>query len=243
MEQRKENKKTATFSGKLFNIFLTGIGAILPIVLFVIFIDWIGKLVLECVEKITPEFLILCGFSEIQANALVFLILCGIVFLIGLLMNQEKIGKIFEDFVLRVPILSFMYKVVNIISITKNTTFGDPVMVNTYVGVYEIGFITNQDPKEFRECSGEPDLIAVVIPFSPLTSYRVLLVEPGNLKYIKMPKAIAVCLSFILSLGAVLGNLKGKSGLTNGILKESHSWFGVRLFFNLNVLFFCCGMI
>ena len=69
----------------------------------------------------------------------------------------------------------------------------------------------------------ESELVSVVLPFSPLTSYRVLLVKPENVIETDVPVSTAI--SYIISMGA--------AGATNEILKESRSVSWVRLFFDV----------
>lgn len=78
---------------------------------------------------------------------------------------------------------------------------------------YEVGFITGENPQGFCEALNEPELVSVVLPFSPLTSYRVLLVRPENIIETNVPVSIAI--SYIISMGS--------AGAANQIMKESCS--------------------
>ena len=219
--------------------FFTGLKTILPIVLFIIILGWvIGMLFywIECIELLIPERILnAIGLPNIVIKLLGLLFICIIIWIIGAISKQPRMSKKFkswlEPLIYRIPLLSHLFKITNQVASTLRDTdsFKKVVLVKTFNYGYEVGFITGERPQGFCESLNESNLISVVLPFSPLTSYRVLLVKPEDVIETDVPVSIAI--SYIISMGA--------SGATSEIKKESHSileWDFFIVFSNYNVI-------
>jgi uncharacterized membrane protein len=204
--------------------FFSGLRTILPIVLFIIILGWVfGTLFswIESIELLFPKILFeKLGLPEFVIKLLGLLLLFLIVWIIGLISRQPKMSKKFKSWldpiIYRIPLLSHLFKITNQVASTLRDTdsFKKVVLVRTFSDGYEVGFITGENPQGFCESLKESELVSVVLPFSPLTSYRVLLVKPENVIETNVPVSVAI--SYIISMGA--------AGATNEIMKESHSY-------------------
>ena len=203
--------------------FFTGLRTILPLVLFIIILGWVfGTLFywIECIELLFPErMLTAIGLPDIVVKILGLLLICVIIWIIGIIANQPYMSKKFKSWlnpiIYKVPLLSHLFKINNQVesSLRNTDSFKKVVLVKTCPNGYEVGFITGEDPKVFCNALKKPELVSVVIPFSPLTSYRVLIFKPEDIIEVKM--SVSTAISYILSMGV--------AGATNQIIKESHS--------------------
>ena len=205
------------------NHLLTGIITILPIVLFVVIISWLISLVLGWVGRITalfPEKMWdTLGLPEFVVNVLGFVILCALVWLLGFIMNQKKIGKKlkswFSPIISRVPLLNSLFKITNQVTRTLKETnsFKEVVLVRFPTEKsWSVGFITG-DSEAFGETVGE-NLVSVFIPTTPNpTNGFLVLMRTEDLKKTDVPVATAI--SYIISMGT--------AGAANEVLKKSYS--------------------
>ena len=204
--------------------FFTGLRTILPFVLFLIILGWvIGTLFywIECVELLFPDSMLMAiGLPDVVVKILGLVSICVVIWIIGIIAKQPYMSKKFKDWlnpiIYRIPLLSHLFKITNQVesSLRNTDSFKKVVLVRTCQYGYEVGFITGEDHKAFCDALKRPELISVVLPFSPLTSYRIILFKPEDVIEVKMPVSTAI--SYILSMGA--------AGATNEILKESHSY-------------------
>lgn len=204
--------------------FFAGLRTILPFVLFLIILGWIiGTLFywIECVELLFPDSMLMAiGLPDVVVKILGLVSICVVIWIIGIIAKQPYMSKKFKDWlnpiIYRIPLLSHLFKITNQVesSLRNTDSFKKVVLVRTCQYGYEVGFITGEDHKAFCDALKRPELISVVLPFSPLTSYRIILFKPEDVIEVKMPVSTAI--SYILSMGA--------AGATNEILKESHSY-------------------
>ena len=205
------------------NHLLTGIITILPIVLFVVIIGWLINLVLGWVGRITtlfPEKMWdALGLPEVVVNLLGFIILCALVWLLGFVMNQRKMGKKlkswFSPIISKVPLLNSLSKITNQVTMTlKDTNSFKEVVVVRFPAetTWSIGFITGENVEAFGDVVGE-SLVSVFIPTTPNpTNGFLVLMNIKNVKKTDVPVATAI--SFIISMGT--------AGATNEVLKKSY---------------------
>jgi uncharacterized membrane protein len=204
--------------------FFTGLRTILPFVLFIIILGWVvGTLFywIECIELLFPESMLMAiGLPDVVIKILGLLLICVVVWIIGMIAKQPYMSNKFKNWlnpiIYRIPLLSHLFKITNQVesSLRDTDSFKKVVLVRTCHYGYEVGFITGEDPKVFCEALRKPELVSVVLPFAPLTSYRIVLVRPEDIIEVKIP--VSVALSYILSMGA--------AGGTNEIIKESRSY-------------------
>lgn len=209
---------------KKSNNLLTGIITLLPILVFIVIIVWLGDLILGWVGRITSLFpqsmWDALGLPEIVVNILGFIILCSIVWFVGFIMNQNRIGKKIKDWfnpiISRIPILNSLSKITNQVTRTLKDTnsFKEVVLVKFPTEKsWSVGFITGENPEVFRE-EMEEDLVSVFIPTTPNpTNGFLVLMESKDLKRTSIPVATAI--SFIISMGT--------AGAANEVFKESNS--------------------
>ena len=204
--------------------FFSGLRTILPLVLFVIILGWVfGTLFdwIENIELLFPERLfVMIGLPDVMIKLIGLFLFCVVVWVIGIISKQPRMSKKFKSWldpvITRIPLLSHLYSITNQVASTLRDTdsFQKVVLVKTTQNAYEVGFITGENPQGFCESLNESNLVSVVLPFSPLTSYRILLVKPNDIVETKVP--VSVALSYIISMGA--------AGATNQIVKESQSY-------------------
>ena len=204
--------------------FFSGLRTILPLVLFVIILGWVfGTLFdwIENIELLFPERLfVVIGLPDVMIKLIGLFLFCVVVWVIGIISKQPRMSKKFKSWldpvITRIPLLSHLYSITNQVASTLRDTdsFQKVVLVKTTQNAYEVGFITGENPQGFCESLNESNLVSVVLPFSPLTSYRILLVKPNDIVETKVP--VSVALSYIISMGA--------AGATNQIVKESQSY-------------------
>ena len=218
------NRKTKNLNKMVKDDFFTGLRTVLPFVLFLIILGWVfGTLFywIECIELLFPErILTAIGLPDVVIKFLALFFICVAIWIIGVIANQPYMSKKFKSWlnpiIYRVPLLSHLFKINNQVesSLRNTDSFKKVVLVKTCPNGYEVGFITGEDPRIFCKALKRPELLSVVLPFSTLTSYRVLLVRPEDIIEVNMP--VSAALSYILSMGV--------AGATNQILKESHSY-------------------
>ena len=200
------------------NYFLTGMTTVLPVVLFVIIVNWLVSLTFGCVGWITSLFPQSMwrnlGLSEIAVKMLGFLILCAVIWFIGFVMNQRRVGKKLKDWfqpiVSRIPLLSTLSKIVNQTTKTLKDTnsFKEVVIVRFPIETtWSVGFLTRED--------FERRLATVFIPTAPSpASGALVVVRVENLTRTDVPVSTAI--SFIISMGMADASLE--------IMKKAHSY-------------------
>lgn len=216
--------------------FFSGLKTILPIILFIIILSWvIGGLFsgIDAIEALFPRSMIdRVGLPEIVIKLAGLILFCIIVWIIGTISKQPHMSKKFKSWldpiINKIPLLSHLYSITNQVASTLRDTdsFKKVVLVKTFKNGYEVGFITGENPQGFCESLNESELISVVLPFSPLTSYRVLLVKPEDIIQTNVPVSTAI--SYIISMGV--------AGATNQIVKESCSEIEWDFFYWNNIL-------
>ena len=208
---------------KKSNHLLTGIITILPIVLFVIIISWLFSLVLSWVGRITSLFpqsmWDVLGLPKVVVNLLGFFILCAIIWILGFIMNQKKIGEKIKNFFSpifsKVPLLNSLSRIINRVTTTLKDTnsFKEVVLVRFPTDkTWSVGFITGEGHEVFDAVTQEK-LVSIFIPTTPNpTNGFLVFMKAEDFKKTKFPVATAI--SLIISMGT--------AGATNEVLKKSH---------------------
>jgi uncharacterized membrane protein len=135
------------------------------------------------------------------------------VFLIGIvgMVARNYFGKRLIEWVdaglLKVPLLNKIYaatKQVNDAFSPQNKTAFRTVVAIEYpkAGVYTVGFITNDEPKEAQEKLGEK-LVCVFVPTTPNPTAGFLLFVPQD-KVTKLDMSVADGIKYVISLGSIV---------------------------------------
>lgn len=218
IETRKQIRIMAKKNGS--NL-LTGLGCMFPVVILIIGFD----LILGWISRITELFprtvWDALGLPEFIVNASVLIILCVLVWFVGFIMNQKKIGSKLTDLVspilLRVPLLSSLFKITRQITTTlKNTNSFKKVLLVRFPieTTWSLAFLTGENPEVFKNAIDETHLVSVFIPTTPNpTNGYLVLMNPKD--YVETEVPVSVAVSFIISMGT--------AGATNEIIKKSHS--------------------
>jgi uncharacterized membrane protein len=208
---------------KKTNTFLTGVLTLLPLVLFCVIIVWVFDWILGLVGRITSlfpqSFWNALGLPEIVVNFLGFLILCGIVWLVGFVVKirfGKKLKGWIGPFFSKIPLLNSLIKITNQITDTLKDTksFKKVVLVRFPTeSTWSVGFITGDNPEIFDNELGNPGLVSIFIPTTPNpTNGFLVLMSSDDYRETEIPVATAI--SFIISMGT--------AGAANEVLKKSY---------------------
>lgn len=175
-----------TGHSKLGNInlsrtFITGIVTILPIVVTIYLLVWLGELAESflggIIRVFLPDSLYIPGMGLIAGMALMLLV--------GLLMDAWVVRKLFrwsEQFLYRIPVIRSIYGVMRdftqYLVHTRDPGFHEVVMVDVGdTGMQVIGFITRPDTSVLPEGAVENEnTVIVYLPLSyQIGGYTVLL--------------------------------------------------------------------
>lgn len=161
--------------------FLTGIVTILPIVVTVYLLVWLGELAEsflgDIIRVFLPDSLYIPGMGLIVGMALILLV--------GLLMDAWAVRKLFrwsEQFLYRIPVIRSVYGVMRdftqYLVHARDPGFHEVVMVDVgNTGMQVIGFITRPDTSVLPPGTNkDEDTVMVYLPLSyQIGGYTVLL--------------------------------------------------------------------
>ena len=154
----------------LTRTFLTGLAAILPIVITLALLWWLGttaeELLGALLQAVLPEMLYFPGLGLIVTLAAIF----GIGVLLRAYVVQWLFGWI-EGLMERIPVVKTIHGTVrdmmNLVSGDLEKKFGDAVLVTLPGTDYRlVGFITRQDFSGLPDELGSEETIAVYLPMS-----------------------------------------------------------------------------
>ena len=204
--------------------FFAGLRIVLPIVLFIIIINWgIGLLFdgVEFIEQFFPKSTVgALNLPELVVKLLVLFILFVLICVIGSIYQKPEMRDKVKDWVnplvKRIPLLSHLFVVTNEVYDTfqRTDSFKSVVLVRSpFIKGWTIAFITNEEPDIIEEVLNKDDMVAVSVPFSPPTSSYLVFFERKDIIETNIPVSSAV--SMIVSLGV--------AGATKKAIKESCS--------------------
>jgi len=174
----------------LTRTFLTGLAAILPIVITLALLWWLGTAAEELLggllRAILPDLLYFPGLG--------LLVTLGVIFGIGVLLRAYVVQGLFawvEDLMERIPVVKTIHGVVrdmmSLVSGDLEKQFGDAVLVTLPGTDYRlVGFVTREDFAGLPDELGSEGTIAVYLPMSyQIGGYTLMLprkqVQPLNL--------------------------------------------------------------
>jgi uncharacterized membrane protein len=167
--------------------FLRGLATILPIVITLYVLYWLGvtaeSLLGRPLRAILPDWLYWPGLGVLVGAVLVFAV--------GLAMEvyvARRIWTMLEEAVLQVPVVKTLYGAIKdfagfVSESSRQKGMGQVVRVRLAEHMYVIGFVTREDWSGLPDKLAEPDTIAVYLPMSyQIGGYTVMLprrlVEP-----------------------------------------------------------------
>lgn len=165
---------------KFLNYFLQGLIFFIPLIIT-------GFVLFKLFDFFADKFSFI-GFRDFPVLNLLLGLACtiGFIFLLGMLASSyffKQLFSIFEDKLEHAPFIRHIYSPVKDFTnafVGNKRKFNKPVMVltNPAAEIYEIGFITQEDLKDFKIT----DKVAVYLPYSFSLSGRLVLVPPANVK-------------------------------------------------------------
>ena len=197
--------------------FITGVGALLPLVVTV----YIIFVILRFANNSAGRYLnsVLSDNYGFMIPGLGLIVLALVVFVSGFIMSNflgRKLYKAFEKLLLRIPLVANIYPSVKELSdflfrAEKKRKFKKVVLVEYPVkGSYSIGFVTREQWTEINEKTGS-ELITVLVPFSPMPYSGLLLFLPEK-KIIPLDIGMNDAVKLVLSGGVVISGEHVKDG-------------------------------
>ena len=209
---------------KIKDSFFAGLRIVLPIVLFIIIINWgVGLLfdMVEFIEQLFPESTVgSLNLPGLAVKLLVLSILFVIICVIGEIYQRpemrDKIKGWLTPLVNRIPLLSHLFVVTNEVYDTfkRADSFKRAVLVPSpfFTRGWTVGFITNEEPDVIEEALDLEDMVAVAVPFSPPTSSILVFYERKDIKESKI--TVSAALAMIMSMGTAGATKKVKESLS-----------------------------
>ena len=177
--------------------FLRGLLVVLPVAITIGILSWILKGVGSYlyIDQLSFGAFILYAIAVLAAITIVGVMTKGVI--------AQQILGFFEGIIEKAPGLNFIFGTTKDMTeafMGENKKFTKPVVVEISVGVYKIGFLTQED----MSVIGMPHWCAVYLPYSYTLSGETTVVEKSRVKPID--KESGDVTKFVLSGGAT--NLK-----------------------------------
>ena len=194
--------------------FWAGLAIVLPAVISIAVVVWL----FGTTARITDTLLIFVPWKlthqadgqmywywSVVALVLAICLIC----LVGLLARNyfgKRIIEWVDGALLRVPVLNKIYgamkQVNDAFSSGSKHSFRTVVLVEfPRAGVYSLGFITSEQPREVQERTNE-NLVCVFVPATPNPTSGFLLMVPEE-QAIKLEMSVADAIKYIISLGSI----------------------------------------
>ncbi|MGV3756626.1 MAG: DUF502 domain-containing protein [Verrucomicrobiota bacterium] len=203
--------------------FFAGLAVVLPAVLSIAVVLWL----FGTIANLTDTLLVFIPVEITQADegkgpmhwywsvfalALAALIITLIGSLARVYLGRQIITMV-DQMILKVPLLNKVYgaikQVNDAFATNKNSSFKQVVMVEfPKDGVYSIGFITGDQNQEVQSKTKEK-VVSVFVPTTPNPTTGFLILVPEH-KVTKLDMEVADGIKFIISLGSVAPEYKGK---------------------------------
>ncbi len=179
---------------------LTGFITLLPLVLTIYLLYWLGATSEEMMAKIfhyvLPEEKYFPGLGIFFGFV--------VVFLVGLMMKAYFVRKLFkfaESILYRLPLIRSIYRAFrdffDFFSPTKED-LGQAVAV-TINGMDLVGFITQEDPHKLPPSFRDPEMVLVYLPMSYMIGGYTVLVKRSEIRLLDMSSDEAI--RFVLTAG------------------------------------------
>jgi uncharacterized membrane protein len=179
---------------------LTGFITLLPIVLTIYLLFWLGvsseQVMGGALRWILPEAIYFPGLGTIAGLA--------VVFFVGLMMKAIFVRQLFafgEQILYKLPLIKTIYRVMHDLFeffSPKKEGFGQVVIVNIR-GIEMIGFITQEDNSRLPEAFRKPESVLVYIPMSYMIGGFTFLIPRSEITPCNM--SMDEAMRFVLTAG------------------------------------------
>ena len=179
---------------------LTGFITLLPMVLTIYLLYWLGisseQLLGNMLRHVLPQNTYFPGLGMI-AGLLV-------VFVVGLMMNAYLVRKLFslgEQILYRLPLIKSVYRAFRDFFdfFSPNKEGLGQVVAITLNGMELVGFVTQEDPQRLPPSFRDRDSVLVYLPMSYMVGGYTILVSRSDLRPLQMTRDEAM--RFILTAG------------------------------------------
>jgi len=185
---------------------ITGLIALLPVVLTIYLLYWLGlsseQVMGNALRHVLPRDIYFPGLGMLAGVVFVFLV--------GLLMNAYLVRKVFalgEQLLYRLPLIKTVYGAFrdffNFFS-PKKEQLGQVVAVKLN-GMELVGFITQSNPERMPPSFRDGDRVMVYLPMSYMVGGYTVLVPQSELRPLKMSRDEAM--RFVLTAGITGKNI------------------------------------
>lgn len=179
---------------------LTGFITLLPVVLTIYLLYWLGVSSEEVMGKAFLHFFPDSNYFP----GLGMLAGIIIVFIVGLMMNAYLVRKLFslgEELLYRLPFIKSIYRAFRDFFdfFSPNKEGLGQVVAVTFNGVELVGFITQDDPQRLPPSFGENDCVLVYLPMSYMVGGYTILVPRSDVRELHMTRDEAM--RFVLTAG------------------------------------------
>lgn len=200
------------FNNYIRNTFLAGIFTLLPIIITFFIFVWLFKgftnFLLPYI-KMSEDFfeIILTPYTR---RILSFVLLCIIIFLIGLFAKNyfgKKIFRLFEYLLKKIPVVKTIYlsskQIINAFQNANGQNFSKVVLIEyPRKGIYTVAFVTSQNTKYFDRYTNNKCL-CVFVPTTPNpTSGFIVLVPEEDVCILDL--SIEEGFKYVISAGLVV---------------------------------------
>lgn len=188
---------------KLKAYFITGLIIVLPVLITL----FVVVAILKFIDNILGKYInTLLGIHIFGLGILVFVIISLLIGMFAVNFLGKRIFPFFENLFIRIPLVHKIYpatkQMIKFLLSDKKQSFKSVVMVEyPRLGVYSIGFVTNEGLKQAQN-RAEVELLSIFIPStpSPLTGFFIL-APRSEVKYLDI--SIEEGLKLIVSGGIV----------------------------------------
>jgi len=185
---------------------ITGFITLLPVVLTIYLLYWLGVSSEEMMGKafryLFPDSKYFPGLGMIVGVI--------VVFIVGLMMNAYLVRKVFsigEQVLYRLPLIKSIYRAFRDFFdfFSPNKEGLGQVVAITFNGLELVGFVTQDDPKRLPPSFRERDSVLVYLPMSYMVGGYTVLVPRSDVRPLQMNRDEAM--RFVLTAGITGKNI------------------------------------
>ena len=179
---------------------LSGFITVLPVVLTIYLLYWLGisseEVMGNALRYVLPENTYFPGLGMLAGIT--------VVFIVGLMMNAYLVRKLFsfgEELLYRLPLIKSVYRAFrDFFDFFKPNKEGlGQVVAITLNGMELVGFVTQEDPQRLPPSFRDRDSVLVYLPMSYMVGGYTLLVPRSDLRPLEMTRDEAM--RFVLTAG------------------------------------------